>query len=78
MVRRFRSRPVDFTFDELTTLLGFLGYTLKTPGKTSGSRVVFTNINGDYLRLHKPHPRNIIKLYQIDDIITNLTDKGLI
>jgi len=40
--------------------------------------VVFANITGDYIRLHKPHPRNILKLYQIDDIIANLTERGLL
>jgi hypothetical protein len=78
LTRRLLSRPTDFTFDELTTLLRSLGYSMETAGKTSGSRVVFTNITGDYIRLHKPHPRNIMKLYQIDDIITNLTERGLL
>jgi len=72
------SRPADFTFDELTTLLGHLGYFTEASGKTSGSRVIFANKDGDYLRLHKPHPRNILKLYQMDDIIANLTEKGLL
>jgi len=51
---------------------------MEKSGKTSGSRVVFTNQDGDYIRLHKPHPRNILKLYQIDGIVTNLTEKGLL
>ncbi|MCL2214540.1 MAG: hypothetical protein FWC06_04940 [Treponema sp.] len=51
---------------------------METIGKTSGSRVVFSNKNGDYIRLHKPHPRNILKLYQIDDLIQNLKEKGLL
>jgi len=78
LTRRLLSRPADFTFDELTTLLRSLGYSMETVGKTSGSRVVFANITGDYIRLHKPHPRNILKLYQIDDIIANLTERGLL
>ena len=78
LARRLLSRPVDFTFDELTTLLSFFGYSMETAGKTSGSRVVFTNENGDYIRLHKPHPKNILKLYQIDDIVANLKERGLL
>ena len=74
--KRFKSRPIDFTFDELTTLLKSLGYSMETMGKTSGSRVIFSNQDGDFIRLHKPHPRNILKLYQIDDIILNLKEKG--
>jgi hypothetical protein len=40
IVKRLLSRPVDFSFAELTTLLGLLGYSLSEAGKTSGSRVV--------------------------------------
>jgi len=78
LVKRMKSRPVDFTFDEMTTLLRSLGYSMETAGKTSGSRVIFSNLDGDYLRLHKPHPRNILKLYQIDDIISHLKERGLL
>ena len=78
LVRRFQSRPTDFTFDELITLLGYLGYYMEAAGKTSGSRVIFSCENGDYLRLHKPHPRNILKMYQVDDIILNMKEKGLL
>jgi hypothetical protein len=78
LAQRLQSRPSDFTFDELITLLGHLGYSMEAAGKTGGSRVAFTNRDGDYIRLHKPHPRNILKLYQIDDIVTNLAEKGLL
>jgi len=78
LVRRLLSRPTDFSFDELTTLLRSFGYSLETGGKTSGSRTTFTNADGDYIRLHKPHPRNILKQYQVDDIVSNLTEKGLL
>jgi hypothetical protein len=78
LIRRLLSRPTDFSFDELTTLLGSFGYTLETTGKTSGSRTMFTNEDGDYIRLHKPHPRNILKLYQVDDIVSTLSERGLL
>ena len=78
LARRLLSRPIDFTFDELATLLRSFGYHMEMAGKTSGSRVIFYNEAGDYVRLHKPHPRNTLKLYQIDDIISNLQERGLI
>ena len=78
LAQRFLSRPADFTFNELITLLGSIGYFMETTGKTSGSSVLFSNKNGDYIRLHKPHPRNTLKLYQIDDLIQNLKEKGLL
>ena len=78
LAERLLSRPSDFTFAELTTLLGRLGYGIVKAGKTGGSRVTFANSEGDYIRIHKPHPRNILKRYQIDDVIAALTERGLI
>jgi hypothetical protein len=75
IIKRLLSRLVDFSFAELTTLLGLLGYSLAEAGKTSGSRVVFIK-GGDYIRLHKPHPENILKRYQIEDIIAVLKERG--
>jgi hypothetical protein len=76
IIKRLLSRPVDFTFDELATLLGHLGFTYSDMGKTSGSRVAFVN-DGMYIRLHKPHT-GTLKRYQINDIITVLTEGGLL
>lgn len=78
LTERLLSRPADFTFDELVTLLRRFGYTLLGAGKTGGSRVTFANGGGDYIRLHRPHPRNILKLYQVDDVIAALTERGLL
>jgi hypothetical protein len=78
LTKRLLSRPTDFTFDELITLLGQYGYMVTGTGKTGGSRVAFSNSAGDYIRLHKPHPRNILKPYQIDDIITVLKERELL
>jgi len=77
LLERLKSRQKDFTFDELITLLGNFGYYAANSGKTGGSRIAFTN-GDDYLRLHKPHPRNILKPYQIDHVITSLKERELI
>jgi hypothetical protein len=77
IVKRLLSHPVDFSFAELTTLLGLFGYALSEAGKTSGSRVVFIK-DGDYIRLHKPHPENILKRYQVDDIAAALQERGMV
>lgn len=56
-----------------------LGYTETQSGKTSGSRVAFYNEEtGHIIRLHKPHPKNILKQYQIEQIIEELTSRRLI
>ena len=78
LLERLLSRPTDFTFVELSTLLGHFGYYAVSAGKTGGSRVTFANSELDYIRIHKPHPGNILKRYQVDDIITSLSEMGLI
>jgi hypothetical protein len=78
LIERLLSRPSDFTFDEAVTLLRSFGYSISRPGKTGGSRVAFADDEGDYIRLHKPHPRNILKQYQVDDIIAALLERGLL
>ena len=57
--RRLKRLPNDFTFDELVSLMGFLGYSLNNKGKTSGSRVEFVK-DGDSVICHKPHPGNVL------------------
>jgi len=78
LLSRLLSRPTDFTFSELTTVLGHFGYSIAKSGKTGGSRVSFANSSGDYIRAHKPHPRNVLKQYQVNDIITSLAERGLV
>jgi hypothetical protein len=78
LLERFLSRPKDFSYEETATLMGHYGYYVASGGKTGGSRVSFTDGKGDYIRIHKPHPRNILKLYQLDDIIVALQERGFI
>ena len=69
LLERFLSKPIDFTYKELKTLLNGFEYKEFSLGKTSGSRVAFINEKSRHIiRLHKPHPKNILKRYQIDQI----------
>jgi superfamily II DNA or RNA helicase len=68
LLRRFLSRPKDFTYDELLTLLSWLGYRELNKGKTSGSRVSYVNEDNQIISLHKPHPNPNLKDYQIKAI----------
>lgn len=72
--KRFLSKPKDFTFDELNTLLTGLGYSLSNKGKTSGSAVEFFN-GKQVIRIHKPHPGNELKHYQIASIADFLKEE---
>lgn len=78
LVARLLTKPKDFTFDELSALLAYFGFAQVSSGKSSGSRVAFSDGGNDYIRLHKPHPRNILKAYQIEDLITALQERGLL
>jgi hypothetical protein len=74
LLARLRSKPRDFTFDEAESLLGSCGYTMSNKGKTSGSRVKFEK-DGKLFRMHKPHPKNILKQYQVVDLIQALEEE---
>jgi hypothetical protein len=70
LLERFLNLPKDFSWDELTRLLRKYGYYQNNKGKTSGSRVKFEKDNSDiYLDLHKPHPKNVLKPYQVIDVL---------
>ena len=79
LIKRFLSKPRDFTFNELKKLLKGFGYMEIRSGKTSGSRVAFYNPSSRHIiRLHKPHPRNILKKYQLDLIEEELRKRGVL
>ena len=70
---RLCKRPKDFTWDELEKLLAAYGFLQLKGGKTGGSRRKFYNeASQEVLDLHKPHPGNILKPYQLDLIIEKL------
>ena len=76
LLERFLSMPKDFSYQELKTLLNILGYEESNLGKTSGSRVLFLNvIKQSKIRIHKPHPGNILKKYQIVEVISKIISK---
>ena len=75
---RLRQRPADFSWEELEKLLKALEYQPMKQGKTGGSRRKFIHPNGSTISLHKPHPGNILKRYQITQIIETLSEEKLL
>ena len=70
LLERFLRLPKDFTWSELRRLLKKYGYEQNSKGKTSGSRVVFERDDSKIaLNLHRPHPKNVLKSYQMKDIL---------
>jgi len=79
LLRRFLAKPSDFTYDELVTLLQGFEYKEMKVGKTSGSRAVFFNEKRkNIIRLHRPHPSNVLKRYQLTDVEQELKRKGFL
>lgn len=78
LIKKLKSHPKDFTFDEAETLLKYLSYSRSDKGKTSGSRVKFVSTEKAPILLHKPHPRKELLEYQIKQLIETLEQEELI
>lgn len=77
LLERFKSKPKNFTYNELRNLLTNLGY--QEDIAKEGSRVAFVHtVTQDMIRLHKPHPSNILKEYQIKQILNHLKEQNRI
>lgn len=78
LIKKLKSKPRDFTFDEAETLLNYLSFSRSDKGKTSGSRVKFTSADYGVILLHKPHPRKELLEYQVKQLREKLEQEGLI
>jgi hypothetical protein len=76
LIERFYRKPKDFRWDELVSLMNLFGYKLTKQGKTSGSRRKFIHTDGARLYIHEPHPRKILKTFQIEYIYERLEKEG--
>ena len=78
LISRFKQRPKDFTWDELTRLLEYMGYREIKTGKAGGSRRRFVHDSAAIITLHKPHPQNILKRYAVDQVLDLLKQEEMI
>ena len=76
LVERLKSRPSDFTFDEVSRLLTMFGYVPSNKGRTSGSRMSFTSPGKTPIMLHRPHPQKELKAYAIKQLLEELIHNG--
>ena len=77
LLKRFLTKPRDFSWRELQTLLEGFGYEPRSGGRTGGSRVRFIHPKAGPISLHKPH-RGSLKQYQLEQIRTLLEEEGLL
>jgi hypothetical protein len=72
-VRRLLSKPTDFEWSELKSLMDAFGYEMKTSG---GSGRKFTKVVGASFVIHEPHPQSVLKAYQVRAFIAFLKQEG--
>jgi hypothetical protein len=77
LIKRLKSLPTDFTFEEMQTLLKYLEFKESNKGKTSGSRVLFMR-GATPIMIHKPHPQNEFKEYTLKQVLEILKEEELI
>ena len=76
ILEKLKTKPNDLTYDELCRILNYYGFEENNKGKTSGSRVRFLRAGDNCsILLHKPHD-NVMKKYQINQIISVLKELG--
>lgn len=73
-LQRLLSKPVDFTWNELKSLMEAFGYKLKKTGG-SGRKFIHPSTRAAHF-IHEPHPSKVLKSYQIRDAIAFLTREG--
>ena len=78
LLARFERFPADFTWDELIRLLRLFGYEQAGSGKTGGSRVRFVREGRPPINLHRPHPGNVVRRYQLRQVHEFLLREGLL
>ena len=74
LLKRFPGKPKDFTWDEIVTLLSSLGYDV-VPNDGS-SRKFHNKLKDSVICMHEPHPKRVLKTYQIIEIPKTLKKSG--
>lgn len=78
LINELKKRPKNFTYSDAESILLYLGFERSNKGHTSGSRIMFTSESHGNILLHKPHPQNNLKHYQIKLLADYLEQEGLI
>lgn len=71
-LQRLLTKPADFTWSELKTVMEAFGYELKVTG---GSGRKFVRPEAVFA-IHEPHPYKLLKAYQVRAVIEFLTKEG--
>ena len=77
LLEKLLQKPKGFTFDEMVSLLSYLGYELKQGGTGSGVKFIKDGSN-EVINFHRPHPNGILKRYILDQVIEKLRKDGVL
>ncbi len=76
LIARLSDKPKNFTWEEAVTLMKKCGFEIIS---NSGSRRKFFHREKDIVVcIHRPHPTNELKKYQLKDITNALKTAGFI
>jgi hypothetical protein len=78
LIELFLSKPVNFSWGELKSLLEGFDYSSGNDRKTGCSRVKFLHPQNPTVTLHKPRPTASLKRYQVDQMAEFLKKEGLL
>lgn len=78
LIQKLKVQSISFSYEDAKVLLEYLDFLESNKGKTSGSRVVFTNELHGNIMLHKPHSQKELKKYQIKQLKEFLEQEDLI
>jgi hypothetical protein len=76
LLKRLASRPKDFTWAELASLMKALSFELEK-GSGSARKFIHSESNAT-LYIHEPHPAKLLKMYQVRDTVDFLKGRGLL
>ncbi len=75
LIRRFKTLPKDFTFDEMLRLFAIFGFEVDQKGGASGSRLALVHREQELsYNMHRPHPGSIIKMYVMRQVYDYLIE----
>jgi hypothetical protein len=77
LIEKMLTKPKDFTFDEMVSLLSYFGYDMKQGGTGSGVKFIKEDSN-EVINFHKPHPNGALKKYVLEQVIEKLRKDGLL
>lgn len=76
LLKRFLSKPTDFSWAELVSLLRHLGFDLIPDKSGSSGRKFIHGEKKTIINLHEPHPKKVILSCYISQIIKSLKESG--